>query len=179
MFDIGAPEFLVIAIVALVVLGPERLPVVMRQAGRFYRQARQTLNQYTGEAQRMLEEGMREVEDVSKDINSAWQSATSDTDTTAAPPPPPRLLQLPPAVIAPDKAPAAGPWALAAWHGDTQNDVEPRPAESLVGPHALPRNMSVEEPIWDDFTGVGGPSLMGSVPAPWEAAEPAQTVGST
>jgi sec-independent protein translocase protein TatB len=35
MFDIGFSEMMVIAVVALVVLGPERLPRVARQAGEW------------------------------------------------------------------------------------------------------------------------------------------------
>lgn len=38
MFDIGLPEFAVLALVALFVFGPDRLPDVARQAGRFVRQ---------------------------------------------------------------------------------------------------------------------------------------------
>lgn len=35
MLNIGAPEILVVIVVALVVLGPDRLPGAARQAGRF------------------------------------------------------------------------------------------------------------------------------------------------
>ena len=41
MFDIGLPEFAVLALVALFVFGPDRLPDVARQAGRFVRQIKQ------------------------------------------------------------------------------------------------------------------------------------------
>lgn len=40
MFGIGFPELLVIAFVALLVLGPERLPGVAKQAGQMVRQLR-------------------------------------------------------------------------------------------------------------------------------------------
>lgn len=40
MFGIGLPEAMVIALVAVVVFGPDRLPELARQAARFVRQAR-------------------------------------------------------------------------------------------------------------------------------------------
>ncbi|WP_310962355.1 sec-independent translocase [Nocardioides terrisoli] len=41
MFGVGLPELAVILVVALVVFGPDRLPELGRQAGRFVRQVRQ------------------------------------------------------------------------------------------------------------------------------------------
>jgi len=43
MFDIGLPEFAVLAIVAVFVFGPDRLPDVARQAARMLKSARRTL----------------------------------------------------------------------------------------------------------------------------------------
>lgn len=43
MFDIGLPEFVVLAIVAIFIFGPERLPEVARQAARMMKSARKTL----------------------------------------------------------------------------------------------------------------------------------------
>lgn len=40
MFDVGLPEMLVLAILAIFVFGPDKLPDVARQAGRMLRQAR-------------------------------------------------------------------------------------------------------------------------------------------
>jgi sec-independent protein translocase protein TatB len=40
LFGVGIPELMVIAFVAVVVFGPEKLPDYARQAGRFVRQAR-------------------------------------------------------------------------------------------------------------------------------------------
>ena len=42
MFGVGLPEFAVIALVAVIVFGPDRLPELARQAGRFVRQDRKS-----------------------------------------------------------------------------------------------------------------------------------------
>ncbi len=42
MLGVGFTELVVIGLVALVVVGPEELPRLMRQAGRWYGQARRT-----------------------------------------------------------------------------------------------------------------------------------------
>lgn len=42
VFDIGLGEFIVLAVLALVIFGPEQLPKVAGQAGRFVRQLRET-----------------------------------------------------------------------------------------------------------------------------------------
>lgn len=45
---IGLLELVVIAVAALVLLGPERLPEVLKQIGRFYVQLRRTSNEFRG-----------------------------------------------------------------------------------------------------------------------------------
>ncbi|MDF1603650.1 sec-independent translocase [Nocardioides sp. YIM 152315] len=44
MFGVGLPEFAVIAFVAVLVFGPDRLPDLARQAGRMVRQMRRLAN---------------------------------------------------------------------------------------------------------------------------------------
>lgn len=44
MFGVGLPELAVIAFVAVLVVGPEKLPDLARQAGRFLRQLRALAN---------------------------------------------------------------------------------------------------------------------------------------
>lgn len=54
MFGIGFPELLVIAVVALIVLGPDRLPEFARQAGQFVRRARTIANSARDELRKEL-----------------------------------------------------------------------------------------------------------------------------
>ncbi len=58
MFDIAWDELGLIAVVALVVIGPKDLPKVMRQAGRWARKAREM----AAEFQRGVDELVRESE---------------------------------------------------------------------------------------------------------------------
>ncbi len=66
MFDIGFTELLVIAIVALVVLGPERLPKAARFAGLWVRRARNQWDSVKQELERELqaEEIKKHMQDV-------------------------------------------------------------------------------------------------------------------
>lgn len=45
MFDIGLPELMVLALVALFVFGPDKLPDVARQAGRLVKKLRESVTQ--------------------------------------------------------------------------------------------------------------------------------------
>jgi sec-independent protein translocase protein TatB len=54
MFDVGFPEMIVIAVVALVVLGPERLPKAARFAGLWVRRARNQWDSVKSELEREL-----------------------------------------------------------------------------------------------------------------------------
>ena len=50
MFDVGFVELLVIGVVALLVLGPERLPAAARTVGGLLRKARSSWNSLRGSA---------------------------------------------------------------------------------------------------------------------------------
>ncbi len=58
MFDIGWDEMALVAVVALIVIGPKDLPVVLRQIGRWTRKAREM----AGEFQRGVDDMVRESE---------------------------------------------------------------------------------------------------------------------
>jgi sec-independent protein translocase protein TatB len=81
MFDIGWSELLVIAAVALVVIGPKELPGVLRSIGHWMGKIRRMASEF----QSQFQEAMREAEmaDLKKhadDLNAAANSLTSDFD---------------------------------------------------------------------------------------------------
>jgi len=73
VFDIGFSELLLIAVVALVVLGPERLPKAARFAGLWVRRARNQWDSVKQELERELhtEELKRNLQDVRQSMQQA------------------------------------------------------------------------------------------------------------
>ena len=55
MFDIGFLELVIVGIIALLVLGPERLPVAARTVGKWVGRARRMTSQFTKEIDRQIE----------------------------------------------------------------------------------------------------------------------------
>lgn len=49
MFDIGFTEMMLVGVIALVVLGPERLPLVARKVGRFLGHSRRMFSKFQEE----------------------------------------------------------------------------------------------------------------------------------
>jgi sec-independent protein translocase protein TatB len=71
MFDIGLSEMMVIAVVALVVLGPERLPKVARTMGHLIGRAQRYVNQVKQDINREMELG--ELKKLQDEVKSAAQ----------------------------------------------------------------------------------------------------------
>ena len=99
MFDVGAPELLLIGIVALLVVGPKDLPRLLRTVGGWMGKARATARHFRTGVDAMIREA--ELEDMQKqwdaqnaDIMKAHPSTTSEP---AAPEPAPEAAAPEPA----------------------------------------------------------------------------------
>jgi len=55
MFDVGFLELILIGIIGLLVLGPERLPVAARTLGKWLGKAKHMMNQLSSEVDKQLE----------------------------------------------------------------------------------------------------------------------------
>jgi len=79
MFDIGFSEILVIAVVALIVIGPERLPRVARTLGHLFGRMQRYVNQVKSDISREMElDELRKlqgtVQDAARDLEQSFQS---------------------------------------------------------------------------------------------------------
>lgn len=93
MFDIGFSELFLIAIVALVVLGPERLPKAARFAGLWVRRARAQWYSVKSELerelaseelQRTLRETRQAAAEIDAEVRSAGEEARREFDSMRA-----------------------------------------------------------------------------------------------
>src|SRR5690606_8562637 len=96
MFDFSFGEMLVVALVALVVLGPERLPKAARFAGLWVRKARaqwysvkaELENELAGEElKRSLQAGREAIREGERELREAGAGLDPEATTAAAPPP--------------------------------------------------------------------------------------------
>jgi sec-independent protein translocase protein TatB len=83
MFDIGWSELLVIAVVALIAIGPKELPGVLRNVGHWMGKVRRMAADFQSQFQEAMREA--EMEDLKKhadDLNSAARALSKPFDPT-------------------------------------------------------------------------------------------------
>ncbi|HYE51154.1 MAG TPA: Sec-independent protein translocase protein TatB [Azospirillaceae bacterium] len=155
MLDIGWPELVVIAVVALVVIGPKDLPKALYTVGKWVRKARLLAREFQGNIDEMVRQA--ELDDLRKQVNEVRgfnmgeqvkkaidpagdiTGALSMDDLGAAP----RLFGPDPgpaAPVAPPATPAAPPAAPAATQPGIpqQNGAEAGQQPATVPPGAVP-----------------------------------------
>ena len=79
MIDLGLTKLAVIGAVALVVIGPEKLPKVARMAGTLYGRAQRYLHDVKAEVSREIE--MEELRNLHKEVQESAQSFKTEVET--------------------------------------------------------------------------------------------------
>ncbi|MEO0618454.1 MAG: Sec-independent protein translocase protein TatB [Pseudomonadota bacterium] len=67
MFDLGWSEMLIIAVVAIIVVGPKDLPRMLRTIGKFVGQAKRMASEFTSQFNDAVRDS--ELDDLRKDLN--------------------------------------------------------------------------------------------------------------
>ncbi len=80
MIDLGLTKIAVIGVVALVVIGPEKLPKVARMAGTLYGRAQRYLNDVKSEVSREME--LEELKNLRKQAEEAASTFKSDVENS-------------------------------------------------------------------------------------------------
>ena len=77
MFDIGWSEFALIAVVALIAIGPKELPGVLRMVGQWIGKARKMATEFQGQFQEAMREA--EMSDLKKSFDEVKEAASGFT----------------------------------------------------------------------------------------------------
>lgn len=143
MFEIGFWELVLIGVVALIVIGPERLPGVARTVGRWVGRARQIVSTVRSEVERELQieemkrtiaehdtsEQFRQLHDQIRNLESELRSTVQSVDPRTAE----RAAGLDAPGAATPAATAAAPASLPGADAGT-----PSPAQTTAGAPAEP-----------------------------------------
>jgi sec-independent protein translocase protein TatB len=152
---IGGLEYLIIAVVALIVVGPERLPAMLRQLGKWVASMRRMANEFRSSFDEMarqseLDELRKEVEALRSgqtiagqglvrlgaEADAAFKDIKSELDKPAIAPPPPVTLnspEFPESAMTPqpaDYAPPAPAAPSAAATEATPTTTAPKPRKT-------------------------------------------------
>jgi sec-independent protein translocase protein TatB len=162
MFDIGFSELVVIGVVALIVIGPEKLPKTARTLGHLFGRLQRYVSDVKADISREMElEELRklqtQVQNAARDIETSVSAAARDVETgvrnveselsatavdsTPAPLPastptdagPPPAASAPPAPSAPAPTAPTAPTASQARRAPAETPAEPPRQASLPG----------------------------------------------
>ena len=83
MFDVGFWEIAIIAVIALIILGPERLPRAARSVGLWVGKARRTLAEVKRDIDRELDATeLKELKNIKKDLEETKSVVEDDLKDT-------------------------------------------------------------------------------------------------
>ncbi len=82
MIDLGLSKLAIIGVVALIVIGPEKLPKVARMAGTLYGRAQRYLHDVKSEVSREIE--LDELRNLHKEVHESAQSFKDEVEQSMA-----------------------------------------------------------------------------------------------
>ncbi|WP_054093993.1 Sec-independent protein translocase protein TatB [Pseudomonas sp.] len=130
MFDIGFTELLLVGLVALVVLGPERLPGAVRTAGLWVGRLKRSFNNIKAEVEREIgaDEIRRQLHnerilDLEREMKQSIMPPASTTSSPAASTPAPASAAE--AAVSADSAPVTAPAPEPAKPAEPASDSRP------------------------------------------------------
>ncbi len=153
MFNLQGSEIVIVLLLALVVLGPEKLPDAMRRAGQFYAELKKMSSGFQSEFRSAIDEPMREIKDTANMLrDSADFTKLQDGEREEKP----KTAEMAP-VSDPGAAPADPHESFAGSAGDGIADEPRLAADSRPAPFSgtsstAPRTTAPSTP--DERTGV-------------------------
>ena len=166
MFGIDSPELMVIAVVALVVIGPKELPGMLRSWGKWMAQMRGMASEFRGPVDEMVRQA--DLDDVKKQL-----TATPGLDLQALDP----TREIKSAI---QEGMAEGEKAMAEAKAQLDNPLAEPESAPQIAAETQPALESVPPPAAVEPTPVPAETALSDAPAPVVAAEdkPAKAVAA-
>ena len=139
MFNLSGSEIVVILLLALVVLGPEKLPDFLRRAGRTYAELKKMGNSFQAEMKSVLDEPMQEIRETADLLKKSVDFTDGEMTNRRTPP------RLPTAV---KQRPSSTSTAPAVARATTVTDDEAPPTTAVPAEPVDP--VTVDQPSPDD-----------------------------
>lgn len=184
-FGIGIQELILIAIVALVVLGPERLPATLREVAKFIRQVRNLTRDFTQQfgddfkaledldPRRILQQAITSIdeEEEAKDPKKAKATTTTATSKSAVKPTPAKATTpkttTPAKSVATTPAKSTTPATTTAKSTATEQPADKAPATATV-PESMADASSLSPAETENR--IAPPAVINATQAPAEPA---------
>jgi sec-independent protein translocase protein TatB len=89
VFNLSGSEIIAILLLALVVLGPEKLPDALRRAGRTYAELKKMGNTFQAEMRSALDEPVKEMRETADLLRKSVEVGAAEVDPVRPVPPDP------------------------------------------------------------------------------------------
>ncbi len=152
MFNLQGSELIIILLLALVVLGPEKLPDAMRKAGQFYAELKKMSTGFQTEFRAAVEEPLRELRDTANTIrDSADFTKLQNGEREEKPKSADMVAAADPSAVPTDDVPFGSAAATDAQddagdHGDDDDDRADEGDGDVVGDDDAPVDQVVDDP---------------------------------
>ncbi|MBS0243699.1 MAG: twin-arginine translocase subunit TatB [Proteobacteria bacterium] len=146
MFDLTSSKLLILAVVALVVVGPKELPALLRTVGKYMGMIKRQANEFRAQFEEAMRETeladlKKEVEDLGREAQSTMHEATQTIESHVG-----EVNREVNAALADVDAQAAQPVPLAEDHHAAPATVEAAPLPPLIAP-PIAAPVKVREPV--------------------------------
>jgi sec-independent protein translocase protein TatB len=173
MFDLTSSKLLILAVVALIVVGPKDLPALLRTVGYYLGMIRRQANEFRAQFEDAMRETelaelKKEVQQLGEETRSTFESATravetqlGDIDRSMS-----EIAKAEPVPLPPELAPAATPAIGTTDPGAVETAADAPPAAvpsppeptAASGPSPTPEPLPIPEPVRDTADAGAGTS---------------------
>lgn len=153
MFNLQGSELIIVLLLALVVLGPEKLPDAMRKAGQAYAELKKMSSGFQSEFRAAVDEPMREIRDTANALRDSADFTKLQSGEREEKPKSAEMAPADPDAVPVDETPTFDTTADNASGPNQSDDSAPAPFEDEAPePRVIPPSAAITTPA--PFTGM-------------------------